>query len=102
MARSKRSRPGGQRQTPKKPKRRTLFYAYPSRPADPGETILLAIETLRSHEALQGTGLRFRPWPDLPISGQHLLQSITDQIDRSTAVALDVTYRNPNVAFELG
>lgn len=38
----------------------------------------------------------------MPNVGQHLLQSILDQIDNCDVFACDLTYPNANVAFELG
>jgi hypothetical protein len=84
------------------PKRQDVFYAYPSKPPALGETIDNGVKALEQRAELRGLGLRFRPWPDLPVGGRRLLGQITDAIDRSAIFACDVTYPNANVAFELG
>jgi hypothetical protein len=84
------------------PKRRDVFFAYPSRPPALGETIAQALDQLKADSVVRLAGLRFRPWPDLAVSGTRLLKQITDSIDRCEICAFDVTYHNANVAFELG
>lgn len=102
MARSRRPRSRSRRQRKNRPKRQTVFFAFPSQPESVEESINLALTHLKTAPQIKDTGLRFRPWPDMSVSGRHLLGEITDQIDRSTVVACDVTYTNANVAFELG
>lgn len=71
MARRKQGRSRSQTRQPQQhtPKRQNVFYAYPSEPPDLGETITAAIEELKADPQVKGTGLRFRPWPTLPVSG---------------------------------
>ena len=102
MARHRQRRSSTQRQRRNRPKRQAIFYAYPSTPEYLDETIRKALEEVGADRQVAETGLRFRPWPDVAVSGRRLLREITDQIDRSVVVACDVTYLNPNVAFELG
>ena len=83
----------------RRPRSRTrVFYAYPGRPADLGETIIAAIAKVHS----ETRDARIAAWPDMVISGNRLLKTITDAIDRAGIFACDLTYPNPNVAFELG
>ena len=93
-----------QSQQPKKrrPKRQRVFFAYPSSPPSLGETIGRSIEDLHATPEISDAALKIRPWPDISISGTRLLTQITEAIHRSDVVAFDVTYRNANVAFELG
>jgi len=79
-----------------------IFFAYPSRPPALGETIKNATEDLEQIPLIQNEAVRFRLWPDLPISGRRLITQITNAIDRSHVFACDLTYPNFNVAFELG
>ncbi len=104
MARRKQGRSRSQTRQPQQhtPKRQNVFYAYPSEPPDLGETITAAIEELKADPQVKGTGLRFRPWPTLPVSGVRLLSQITSSIDSSDVFACDVTHLNANVAFEFG
>ncbi len=84
------------------PRRQEVFFAYPSQPHSLSETIQNTIRQLELDGELRQSGVQFRPWPDVSVVGVRLLSSITDAIDRSVVVACDVTYLNPNVAFELG
>ena len=102
MARRRQPRSRTRRQRKSRPKRQAVFFAFPSRPKGVGESVNLALAHLKTAPQIEGTGLRFRPWPDMSVSGRRLLGEITAQIDRSTVVACDVTYPNANVAFELG
>ncbi len=78
--------------------RTRVFYAYPGQPADLGESIVTAIDKVHS----EISEARIVAWPDMNISGNRLLKSITDAIDIAGVFACDLTYPNPNVAFELG
>ena len=81
---------------------RESFYAYPARPPALAETLDGAISDLTGTPEIRAANLRFRPWPDMAVSGKRLLREITDNIDRASIFACDVTYVNDNVAFELG
>ena len=95
VARQKRRKPG-------RPKRQVVFYAYPSQPPALGETIGDALAILNKDPEVTAAGIRIKPWPALSIAGKRLLTQITNAIDRSAVCAFDITYPNPNVAFELG
>ena len=84
------------------PRRQDVFFAFPSRPPALNETINNGIHILERNSELRQAGVRFRPWPDVAVSGTRLLSSITEAINRSVLVACDITYPNANVAFELG
>ncbi len=83
MARHRQKRPGSRHQRSGRPKRQAIFYAFPSQPESLGETIQLALGDIQTNRQIVGTGLRLRPWPEMPVSGRRLLGEITDQIDRS-------------------
>lgn len=88
---------------PRRAKRRTrVFYAYPSQPPAIGETIEAAVGQLATSSDLSSANVRIRTWPDMKVGGVHLLHEITDNIDSAHIFACDLTYRNLNVAFELG
>jgi hypothetical protein len=80
----------------------TVFYAYPSAPEHLGETITNALSDLKSMRLIKAAAVRFKPWPSLSIGGKRLTSEITQAIDRAQIFACDLTYPNPNVAFELG
>ena len=84
------------------PKRRDVFFAYPSHPQNLVETIDEATTDLARRPVIKNAGLRFKLWPNMSIAGSRLLSQITDSIDRAAIFACDVTYPNANVAFELG
>ncbi len=102
MARRRRSRPQPSRRQGTRTKRATLFYAYPSRPPDVDETITRTLDHLKRISDFRDENIRFRLWPDVPVSGRVLINQITEHIYRSVVFACDVTYANRNVAFELG
>ena len=102
MARRRRSRSRAARRQRPRTTRKLLFYAYPSHPAYVDETIRAAQEDLKKLPEIREQNVRIRLWPDMSISGRVLVSEITKQIDRSVVFACDVTYPNPNVAFELG
>src|SRR6266550_5079564 len=98
--RGKRESPGWRVEA--RPRRVEVFYAYPSRPESLDEIITNALKDLSSERAIQQARVRFRPWPDISITGTRLIDQITDTINRSDVFACDLTYPNLNVAFELG
>ena len=104
MPRRRRPRRRTQRPGPEQraPRRQRAFFGYPSHPPALAETIDGAIRDLNGSAQLKESGLRIRPWPELSISGNRLIDQITQAIDRSDVVAFDVTYQNANVAFEMG
>ena len=79
-----------------------MFYAYPANPVSTGETIGNAIAALKQKSRVRKDRIRFHTWVDLPNVGKNLVASILREIDRSDVFACDLTYPNPNVAFELG
>ena len=83
------------------PKRTRVFYAYPNDPPHIGETVSATIDRLRAQGHLENYNLHFTPWKDSPITGQPI-SSILRRIDQYQIFACDLTYPNPNVAFELG
>ena len=52
------------------PKRKTVFYAYPSEPPAIGETINAAIDKLKENPEIVENNVRFKPWPELDVSGK--------------------------------
>ena len=84
------------------PRRKRVFYAYPSSPPALGETINNALTLLKGTPELKRDNVRFTPWPDLKIGGKQLVATILSNIDRSDVFACDLTYINSNVSFELG
>ena len=84
------------------PKRKRVFYAFPSQPLALGETITTAIETLRSRQKSNNDQLTFTPWTDMSVGGRKMVSAILDNIDKSDVFACDLTYPNTNVSFELG
>ncbi len=83
-------------------KRVTVFYAYPSKPESLGETIQHALRDLKLDPLISKANVRFKPWPSLSTTGKKLTAQITQSIDQAHIFACDLTYPNPNVAFELG
>lgn len=76
--------------------KRSIFFAYASRPS-------LRAETVR--QAALGTGIRgvdARTWEDLRIEGRPLIDPILESIDSSDACVAEVSSGNPNVLFEVG
>lgn len=72
------------------------FFAYPSVPPSIGESIREAIKTLKTaHYELTS-------WESLCIGGKYVIDTICQEIDGSDLFCADVTFLNPNVAFELG
>ncbi|HUF53820.1 MAG TPA: hypothetical protein VMR52_08615 [Dehalococcoidia bacterium] len=82
--------------------RTTVFYTYPSSPNSIGESIEKALDDLASSRPIKDARIRFRPWPSLSPGGKKLTKDILLSIDRADVFACDLTFRNANVAFELG
>ena len=85
-----------------KSKQVRIFYAYPDQPPDVGETISKAIRKLKTEPAVSQGNVRFKPWPETPVSGKNLITAILEQLDRHHIFACDLTHPSPNVNFELG
>ena len=81
---------------------RRIFYAYPNDPAAIGEVIENAVDKLKIDRGYKQDRVRFYTWTDLRIGGKPLVANILNEIDKSAVLACDLTYPNPNVAFELG
>ncbi len=79
-----------------------VFYAYPAEPLSVGESISEALKELKESPIIRQANVRFKPWPDMSIAGKSVISVITENIDRAEVFACDLTYRNLNVAFELG
>ena len=84
------------------PRRKRVFYAYPSSPPALGETINNALTLLKASPEIKRENVRFTPWSDLRIGGKQLVATILSNIDRADVFACDLTYVNSNVSFELG
>ena len=84
------------------PRRANIFYAYPASPPAIGETIEQATNDLDRTGEIRKDRVRFSTWTDSAVSGKHLWKDIENRIQRSQVFACDLTYPNPNVAFELG
>ena len=84
------------------PNNTTIFYAYPSQPPTVNEAIQSAIQAISEDADAKQFRVRFRPWPEMDISGRDLARTVLRQIDRADVFACDLTYPNSNVSFELG
>ena len=84
------------------PKRKLIFYAFPSHPPSLVETIEETIKALEKIPSIKRSGASFRPWRDMKTTGKHLISTILQNIARSDVFACDLTYPNANVSFELG
>lgn len=74
------------------------FVAYPSSPAQVGQTITSAIEEFRQY-----TGqLEIEAWPQVDIAGHFIIEGILDKINAADLLVTDVTRLNFNVFFEAG
>lgn len=72
------------------------FFAYASHPP-------LRAETMR--HVIDGLNQRGNPaigWESLKNDGRYLVDTITAEIDRASAVVAEISSMNPNVLFELG
>jgi len=75
----------------------SVFYGYPGRPPDLGETIEAAIA-----EISQGGVVDISSWKKLRVGGKLIIDEILTAIQQASIFACDLTYINPNVLFELG
>ena len=78
-----------------------MFYAYPSKPPTIGEVVLAASQQLKGSAGIP-SNVQIKRWPDVPIAGKNLSQTIVNAIQHSQIFACDLTYPNNNVSFELG
>ena len=90
------------RRSKQRAKRWKVFYAYPANPMSVEEVIKNAISHINNRTPQSQPKTRFNLWSDISASGNLLLDSILNEIDRSDVFACDLTYPNANVSFELG
>lgn len=74
------------------------LFAYPSRPAAIGSTLLSALESLR----LEGIGQGLTSWEENDIPGKFIVDPVLSQIDDGNILIADITRLNFNVTFEIG
>ena len=79
-----------------------IFYAYPNDPPSIGEIITNSVDKLRNDNRYKQDRVRFYKWTDIRVGGKPLVANILNEVDKSAVLACDLTYPNPNVAFELG
>ena len=80
------------------PRKRRVFFAYPSSPPQIAESISLAVDSLKETQQEWD----WQPWTDLNVSGQLIFCEICKIIRSSHAVVADVTTLNFNLLFEIG
>ncbi|AOO79484.1 P-loop ATPase, Sll1717 family [Bosea vaviloviae] len=73
------------------------FFAYPGMPSDLTSTIAAAAEgyLLRNKRSVQ-------TWPQLPVFGAYIPDTIREAIESSDVVFADITVANYNVYYEIG
>jgi len=75
-----------------------VFIAFPSIPAQIGDTIERGVEEFnRQHQQLQ-----IKTWPTLDIAGKFIADMVTKEIDQSDYVIADISRLNFNVVYEIG
>ncbi len=75
-----------------------VFVAYASAPAQIGQAIEAAVQTLRSQAQWDGV----ETWRQLDIPGHFIIDAILEKIDRADFVVADITRLNFNVCYEAG
>jgi hypothetical protein len=75
-----------------------VFCAYPSRPAEIGQTIKSAKEELLRYHASVEASL----WEQLEIPGRFIAEGVLEAIENADVTAADITVPNFNVTFEIG
>jgi hypothetical protein len=80
------------------PEQLVALFAYPSRPAQIGQTIRAAIDATR----IAFPKLRVKSWEENDVAGRFLVEPILTEIDAATFVVADITRINFNVVFEIG
>lgn len=78
---------------------RQVFLAFPASHHELSKTIQKAAIAA---EAWGARKTRYLAWPELPILGQAISDKVRDEISRSDALVADITFSNPNVAYEIG
>jgi hypothetical protein len=76
---------------------RTAFFAFPDRPAELKLAIVAAVELANKRD-----DLRVQSWPQLPIFGASIPDTVRDAIAKTDVLICDVTRANLNVYYEVG
>lgn len=74
------------------------FFAYPSTPAQIGETVENAVRNLKEKSGIQTV----QSWRELDIAGRFIADQVLNKIDDAKIFAADVTQLNFNVTYEVG
>jgi energy-coupling factor transporter ATP-binding protein EcfA2 len=73
------------------------FFAYPSVPAEIGQTIEQAVRTVNA-----GSNVEVQTWRALDIPGHFISEKVLEGIDRCTFFVADISVLNFNVTYEIG
>ena len=82
----------------KAPRKRRVFFAYPSKPPQIAESISLAVDALKKTQP----DWDWQTWTDMNVSGQLIFCEICKRLRSSHAVVADITTLNFNLMFEIG
>jgi hypothetical protein len=76
---------------------RSAFFAFPNQPEQLRATILAAAEIIKTHP-----DLRLQMWPQLPIFGAAIPDTVKAAIEKTDVLVCDITRPNLNVYYEIG
>lgn len=74
------------------------LVAYPSKPAEVGQTVVAGLEKLHA----KGLAFGLTSWEETDIPGKFIASAVLERIDASNVLVADVTALNFNVVFEIG
>jgi hypothetical protein len=76
---------------------RSAFFAFPNQPDELKLTIVSAVELANKRD-----DLRVQSWPQLPIFGAAIPDTVKDAIQKTDILVCDITKANLNVYYEVG
>jgi len=74
------------------------LVAYPSKPAEVGQTVVAGLEKLHA----KGLAVGLTSWEETDTPGKFIASAVLERIDASNVLVADVTALNFNVVFEIG
>jgi hypothetical protein len=75
---------------------RSVFFAFPNQPDELRLTIVAAVELAHKRD-----DLRVQSWPQLPIFGAAIPDTVKSAIEKTDVLVCDITKENLNVYYEV-
>src|SRR5260370_22306527 len=76
---------------------RSAFFAFPNQPDELKLPIVTAVEVANKRD-----DLRVQSWPQLPVFGASIPDTVKGAIEKTDVLVCDVTRANLNVYYEVG